>query len=97
MPDTKSKTCPHGTYNPDFKMVSTKVTNLNIQQMVLKVKVVCSLCGKNFIFKGQTGFSTSDTRVSPDGYELRVPLDYPDDPDVEEEEVNVYEIPKLVH
>ena len=79
MADTEAEKCVHGKYNPDFKMTWVKVTGLNIQQMVLKVKVTCAKCGKHFIFKGQTGFSTSDPKVSPDGYELRVPLDFPDD------------------
>ena len=80
--------CPHKTYKATAKIQSVVVTELNIKQLVVVLKVTCALCKESFIFKGPTGFSTSQPLASPDGQELRIPIDWPVDPkelDVEPE------------
>ena len=81
--------CSHAKYTTEAKMVSVAVTSLNIKQLVLRVKVTCANCKRNFVFKGDTGFSTVQALASPSGFELRAPMDYPDeegDDEVEGEE-----------
>lgn len=80
--------CSHSRYKHDAKVVRINIAGLNIQQMMLQIRVHCDLCKRPFIWKGPVGFSTSTPMVSQDGLTMYLPLDYPYDPlaDVDDED-----------
>lgn len=70
--------CKHTRYVSELKVFYATVTGLNIRQMFLRVRVMCAKCRKPYVFKGPVGLSTNEPRASPDGFELRAPLELPD-------------------
>lgn len=80
----ESSVCKHPRYNAELKVFYADVTGVNIRQLMIRARVRCAQCKKMYIFKGPTGFSTAEPRCSPDGYELRAPLELPDQEEEEE-------------
>lgn len=96
--DIVEEKCKHAHYDAKSDVFYAKVSGVNIQQMVIRVRIVCSDCKKPFIFKGATGFSTNEARVSQDGYELRAPIEFPDGDETEpSDEEKTWTTPILLH
>lgn len=71
--------CKHESYATKTKVEVVKLKELGTYQMVAKVSVWCSKCGRPFTFHAKHGFSTYEPSVSNDEAELRIPIDYPED------------------
>lgn len=81
--------CNHEKYKHDIKLSWVNVTGFggggkNIRQLFAVLHITCSACGDNFVFRGQHGVSTFEPTISPDGKELRVPIEWPDNEDDDE-------------
>jgi hypothetical protein len=75
-----NKKCVHSKFSHKIEFKMTNISEpINVRQLTLQIKITCVQCFKPFIFKGPIGFSTTAAMVSPDGSELRAPMDYPDD------------------
>lgn len=75
--------CAHARYRSKLRVENVAVGGIEVRQLLVRVSVACAACGEPFVWKGPVGFSTSAPMVSPDGSELRAPIDYPIEPDEE--------------
>lgn len=75
--------CKHDRYTATSKMTVVKMPELETWQLIMKVSCFCALCHKPFLFRAHHGFSTREPTVSNDSQELRVPIDYPGEDDLQ--------------
>lgn len=80
-----SENCKHEKYTGTSKMVIVKMPELKTWQLIMKMTAYCTQCQKPFTFRARHGFSTIEPTVSNDGLELRVPVDYPEKEEVEDD------------
>lgn len=74
--------CNHTNVGRSVKVDTISVPELGIEQLVLRIKVYCRDCREAFIPKTMNeGFSTSEVGVV--GEELLVPLEYPQEAELE--------------
>lgn len=74
--------CKHAKFSTKVTMEVVQLKELGAHQMVMKVKVWCAACGLPFVVHAPRGFSTQAPTQDNDGTELRVPVDYPEPPEV---------------
>jgi hypothetical protein len=76
--------CRHGQISKSVKIDKITIPELDIEQLVLKVRAYCKHCKEPFVMKTiATGFSTEEIGWL-DG-ELIIPIDYP----VPEDEITI--------
>lgn len=64
--------CPH----LDFKATVSVARITDVQKFVADIEVRCAACNVRFAFVGVPGgFSYEGPHVSPDGFELRAPIE----------------------
>ena len=74
--------CNHTNIGKSIKIDTVSVPELCLEQLVIRIKVYCRDCKEAFIPKTMSeGFSTSEIGVVGD--ELFVPLEYPQETDLE--------------
>lgn len=81
--------CAHNRFRNELKLSWLEVGGLGgggqpLRQLFMLLKLTCGLCGKNFVFRGNPGASTFEPSVSPDGFQLRAPVDWPEEPEQDE-------------
>ncbi len=83
------KPCDHPKYEKDVKVTILDLKDYGVKQLVVKLRLKCTSCGRPFLFEGPNGFSTNNPTVSPDMTELVAPVHWPLRDEESDEEVSV--------
>jgi hypothetical protein len=92
--------CQHQRYKTECKFTFMNLVcgELKMRQPMILLRVKCTECMRYLVFKGtEIGIGSSRPMISPDGYELRAPVEFPDeDIDVPQDD-GTKPIPDVVH
>lgn len=82
--------CGHPRFRHELKLSYVDVGGMGgdgkpLRQLFAKLKLTCAQCQQPFVFRGHWGVSTFMASISPDGTELRAPVDIPIEPSSDDE------------
>lgn len=75
--ETGEETCEHKNFSHEIKLKYVRVKEVDLDELVVILKVTCTDCGEEYTFKGDSGFSSDRPGTGPGGSYLIAPVKMP--------------------
>lgn len=69
--------CEHKTFSYDIKLKFVRQKDVDLDELVVQLKVYCPDCKEEYTFKGDSGFSSSRPGTGPGGSYMLAPVKAP--------------------